>query len=146
MKTETKTEPLVKEVVINASSAKIWDAITDASRSKEWFMEQKGFKPEVGNEFTMLAVMNGKDFLHLCKVTEVIPEKKLSYTWKYKGITGDSHVTFELIPEGDKTRVKLTHEGLETFPQDNPDYARKNFDAGWTQILQKNLKALVEKS
>ena len=146
MKEKINSVPLIKEVVINAAPSKVWSAITEVEKAKQWFMEQKGFKPEVGNEFTMLAVMDGKEFLHLCKVTEVIPYKKLSYTWKYKGVPGDSLVTFELFPEGDKTRVKLTHEGLDTFPQDKPEYARKNFDMGWTQLIEKSLKEFAEKS
>ena len=52
-------------------------------------------------------------------------------------------VTFELFPVGDKTRSKLTHEGLETFPK-LPAYARKNFEAGWTELLGSSLKNFLE--
>jgi hypothetical protein len=48
-----------------------------------------------------------------------------------------------LFPEGDKTRLKLTHEGLETFPK-TPAYARKNFEAGWTAIIGSELKQFLE--
>jgi len=140
-----KTEPIIKQSVINASALKVWSALTEPEKVKLWFMNPEGFKPVVGNEFTMLATNKGKEYLHLCKVTEVIPEKKLSYTWKYKDTPGESFVTFELFPEGDKTKIKLTHEGLETFPQDNDDYARKNFDAGWTHLIEKAIKEFVEK-
>lgn len=54
-------------------------------------------------------------------------------------------MTFELFEEGDKTRLKLTHEGLETFPADKPDFARESFAAGWTQIVGSSLKEFVEK-
>jgi hypothetical protein len=67
----------------------------------------------------------------------------LAYTWRYKGQEGDSLVTFELFPEGDKTRLKLTHEGLETFPK-LPAYARKNFEAGWTKLIGSSLKDFLE--
>jgi uncharacterized protein YndB with AHSA1/START domain len=52
-------------------------------------------------------------------------------------------VTIELFPDGDKTKVKLTHEGLETFSK-TPSLARKNFNAGWTQIIGSSLKDYVE--
>jgi hypothetical protein len=50
-----------------------------------------------------------------------------------------------LFPEGDKTRLKLTHEGLETFPK-LPAYARTNFEKGWTEIIGSSLKQHVEET
>ena len=79
-------------------------------------------------------------YLHLCKVVEVVEGKKIAYTWKYDGYAGESKVTFELFEEGNKTRLKLTHEGLETFPADNKDLAKENFVAGWTEIIGTSLK------
>jgi uncharacterized protein YndB with AHSA1/START domain len=73
----------------------------------------------------------------------VIPQRKLAYTWRYKGHEGNSLVTFELFADGNKTRLKLTHEGLETFPK-TPAFARKNFMKGWTEIIGSSLKAFVE--
>jgi uncharacterized protein YndB with AHSA1/START domain len=80
---------------------------------------------------------------HLCKITEVVPQKKLAYTWRYKGHEGNSLVTFELFGDGDKTRLKLAHEGLETFPK-TPSFARKSFVQGWTQIIGSSLKDFLE--
>ena len=83
-----------------------------------------------------------------CKITEVIPQKKIAYTWRYKGEPGDSLVTFELFPDGNKTRLRLSHEGLETFPK-TPAYARKNFEVGWTSIateLQQFLEGKISNS
>ncbi|HZJ39251.1 MAG TPA: SRPBCC domain-containing protein, partial [Chthoniobacterales bacterium] len=76
-------------------------------------------------------------------VTEVIPQKKIAYTWRYKGEVGDSLVTMELFPESNMTRLRLTHEGLETFPK-TAAYARKNFEAGWSAIIGTELKNFVE--
>ena len=82
--------------------------------------------------------------MHLCKITEVIPNKKLTYSWRYEGYEGNSFVTWELFPEGNRTRVRLTHEGLETFPASNPDFAKSNFEQGWTEILGDMLRKFVE--
>jgi len=78
-------------------------------------------------------------------ITEVVPGKKLQYTWRYDGYEGNSFVTFELFAEGDKTRVKLTHEGLETLAAASKDFARANFLQGWEAIVGTNLKDFVEK-
>jgi hypothetical protein len=52
-------------------------------------------------------------------------------------------VTFELFADGDKTRLKLRHEGLETFPK-TPSFARKSFMEGWTQIIGSSLREFLE--
>ena len=75
----------------------------------------------------------------------MVPNKKLSYSWRYDGYPGDSLVTFELFEENDKARVKLTHEGLESFG-DKADFAKENFVAGWNEIIGKFLKEYVERT
>ena len=108
---------------------------------KKWYFDLPEFKPVVGTEFQFTGGPDdGKKYLHLCKVVEVVEGKKIAYTWKYDGYAGESKVTFELFEEGNKTRLKLTHEGLETFPADNKDLAKENFVAGWTEIIGTSLK------
>jgi uncharacterized protein YndB with AHSA1/START domain len=145
MKTaEVKTEPFVIERTYNAPAGKVWQAITDKDKMKQWYFDLKEFKPEVGFEFQFTGGTKEKSYLHLCKITEVIPGKKLTHTWTYDGYSGESFVTFELFDEGSKTRLKLTHAGLETFPPD-PGFARTNFETGWTSIIGKSLKEYLEK-
>jgi uncharacterized protein YndB with AHSA1/START domain len=119
--------PFVIERTYNAPADKVWQAITDKDKMKQWYFDLKEFKPEVGFEFQFSGGTREQTFLHLCKITEVIPGKKLTHTWTYDGYPGESFVTFELFAEGDKTRLKLTHAGLETFPG-QPAFARTNFE------------------
>jgi uncharacterized protein YndB with AHSA1/START domain len=138
-----KNEPLVIERVFNAPAAAVWKALTNKDDIKQWYFDIKEFKAEVGFEFQMYGEKSGVKYLHLCKITEAIPEKKLAYTWRYDKYEGDSLVTFELFAEGNKTRLKLTHEGLETLPQ-TADFAKKNFMEGWTHIIGTSLRQFVE--
>jgi len=140
---KSKNEPLVIERTFNASAARVWRALTNKDEMKQWYFDLKEFKPEVGFEFEFTVEHEGMKYHHLCKITDVIPQKKLAYTWRYKGHEGDSLVTFELFADGDKTRLKLTHEGLETFPK-TPAFARTNFMEGWTQIIGSSLKEFIE--
>lgn len=137
-----KNDPIIIEQVYPAPIGKVWNAITDRSEMKQWYFDLAEFKPETGFEFSFLGG-DDKQYVHLCQVTEVIQGKKLSYTWKYEGFEGCSEVVFELFDEGKATRLKLTHEGLETFP-DNPDFARKNFVGGWTHITGVSLKDYLQ--
>jgi uncharacterized protein YndB with AHSA1/START domain len=145
MTKKMKSKPFIIERTYNAPIAKVWKAITDKNEMNQWYFDLPEFRPEAGFEFQF---KGGKDpnnpYLHLCKITEVIPNKKLTYSWRYDGYAGISYVTFELTAEGNKTKLTLTHAGLETFPADNPDLAKENFAEGWTQIAGKQLKEFVE--
>jgi uncharacterized protein YndB with AHSA1/START domain len=139
----TYEEPLVIERTFNAPVVTVWKALTTKEDIKQWFFDMKEFKPELGFEFQFFGEKDGVKYFHHCKIAKVIPNKKLAYSWRYEGYEGDSLVTFELFAEGDQTRLKLTHGGLETFP-DIPAFARANFTQGWTSLLGENLKQFVE--
>jgi uncharacterized protein YndB with AHSA1/START domain len=140
-----KNEPFIIERTFNAPVDKVWKAITDKEQMKQWYFDLAEFKPEVGFEFQFTGGTEENKYLHLCKITEVVPNKKLTHSWRYDGYEGNSFVTFELFAEGDKTRLKLTHAGLETFPA-NKDFAKENFAAGWTHIIGTSLKEFVERA
>lgn len=137
----------VIEKSYKAPRKKVWRAITDKDDMRQWYIDLPDFKPEVGFEFEFRAGKeDGIQYLHCCKITEVVPEKKLTYSWKYEGYEGMSFVTFELFDDGEKnTRLRLTHSGLDTFPESNSDFDKKNFAEGWTEIIGKLLKDFVEK-
>ena len=141
-----KNEPFVIERTFNAPVEKVWKAITDKDEMKQWYFDIAEFKPKVGFEFQFLAGSPEKQWLHLCKVTEVIPMKKLTYRWRYDGYEGNSYVTFELFAEENKTRLKLTHAALETFPVNVPELKKENFAEGWTSIIGTSLKEYLEKT
>ncbi len=139
-----KQEPLVIERTYNAPVERVWKAITDKDAMKQWYFAIKEFRAEPGFEFTFEGHNEERTYLHICRVTEVVIERKLAYSWRYQGYDGISHVSFELFREGNKTRLKLTHAGLESFPQDLPDFKKENFITGWTEITGKQLKNFLE--
>src|SRR5258708_3090136 len=106
-------EAVVFERTFTARGGGVWKGVNDVEEMRQWYFNLKQFKAEVGFEFEFVVEHEGTTYHHLCKVTEVIPQKKIAYTWRYKGHEGDSLVTFELAAVGDKTRLKLAHEGLD---------------------------------
>jgi uncharacterized protein YndB with AHSA1/START domain len=139
-------EPVVVERTYTTPVIKVWEALTDTEQLKQWYFYLPSFTPEVGFSFQFEGGKDEKKYQHLCVITEVIPEKKLSYSWKYAGYQGNSLVTFELFPEGLSTRVRLSHEGFESFPADNPDFAKDNFAAGWNYIIGSSLANFLTKA
>jgi uncharacterized protein YndB with AHSA1/START domain len=140
-----KAEPFVIERTFDAPVALVWKAISNKNDMQQWYFDLAEFRPEEGFEFEFTVEHEGMKHCHRCRVTDVIPQKRLAYTWRYEGHPGDSLVTLELLSEGKKTRLRLTHIGLETFPP-LPSFARKNFSRGWTQLIGTSLKEFVEKN
>jgi uncharacterized protein YndB with AHSA1/START domain len=134
--------PFIIERTFNAPVARVWAALTDKEEIKRWSFTIASFEPVVGYEFSFWGGTETNGYTHLCQITDVIPERKLAYTWRYENIIGITRVSFELFPEGSKTRLRLTHEGLENLAHAGPDFARTNFMAGWTSILDQGLAPL----
>ena len=124
---------------------KVWKALTHKDDMKLWYFDIKEFRPEAGFEFSFEAGPEGNPYVHLCRITEVDPFKKIAYTWKYEGYSGESKVLFELFADGNKTRLRLTHSGLDTFPSDVPDLAQKNFEDGWSSIIGTTLPRFLRR-
>lgn len=139
-----QTKPLVIERIYNASVDKVWNAITDVKKMREWYFDLEDFKPEIGFMFQFIGTCEGVDYLHLCEVTEVESGRKITYSWKYRDYEGQSYVTWELFPEGDTTKLVLTHKELDTFPA-HKDFTRESFTGGWTYFLETALKEFLDK-
>lgn len=139
-------QPFVIERTFDAPLDMVWAAITEKERMKEWYFEMDAFVPEEGCEFRFSGCgHNGEKYLHLCQVLEVKQGITISYSWRYEHHPGNSVVKFELFQEGNKTRLRLTHSGLETFDTTNPDFAAESFAAGWTEIIGNMLPKFLEK-
>ena len=137
-----ETTPLIIEQEFDAPVELVWRALTENELMKKWYFDIPDFKPEVGCKFHFEGRQEDKCYIHLCEVLEVVPGKKLKYSWKYKGYAGLSFVTFELTAVAGKTRVKLIHERLETFT--NPDFIKENFVEGWNYLICQSFKEFLE--
>jgi len=125
---------------------KVWDALTNKDQLKQWYFDLDEFKPEVGFRFTFKGQGHkGEQYIHVCTILEIVPFKKLQYSWEYEGYLGYSLVTFELFEKGSATKLRLTHSGLESFANNNPDFAQNSFMEGWNIIIGKMLPGFLIK-
>ena len=86
-----------------------------------------------GGRFSVVfRLLNGEEHNPTGIYQEVIPEKKLVFTWEWPGMPErESLVTFLLEPIDGGTRLTLLHEHL-------PDEeARKSHEQGWNGLLDK---------
>lgn len=144
----TTVDPIVITQEFNVPVNRVWDAITNKEEMIKWYFEMiPAFEPVVGFEtsFNVITPEN-KNYLHVWKVTEVIPMKKIVYNWKYKGYTGDSFVVWELTSNNNKTILNFSCHGANSFPQDNPDFTRESCTNGWIYFINQRLKEFLEKN
>lgn len=121
---------------------RVWQAITEPEKLKEWFFQLPEFRLQEGFEF-MISTNAGKP-KHRCRINEVVPGKKLGYSFTNIDVAGTSQVTYELFEEGEHTRLRLTHTGLETFPLEQPGYMKKDYEGGWTYLFGTALQHYLE--
>ncbi len=139
---EPKT--VIVERVLNAPVSTVWKAITRVEEMRQWYFDLEDFKAEVGFKFTFTAGADDVQYKHLCEVTEVQPEKRLAYSWRYDGYPGNSLVSWELEAQGGKTTLRIVHTGLESFAANGVNFAPASFTAGWTHFADA-LKSYTEK-
>ena len=139
-------DPVVVEQSFNVSSEIVWKAITEIDQMHQWYFDNiPAFKPEVGFKTQFNVQSWDRNFMHLWKVIEVVPNKRLVYNWKYESYAGDSNVIFELFEQNNLTTLRLTNQILESFPQDIPEFKRESCVEGWTYFIKNRLKEYLEK-
>jgi len=101
---------------------------------------KNNFKPVVGAEFQFRTGPIAKldfDGIFYCKVLEIIPLKKLSYSWRSgpgEGeITLDSVVVWKLEPKDKGTELFLEHSGFAK--EENLNFYN-GLNHGWVEKLQ----------
>lgn len=140
-------KPIVVEHTFNATVAAVWNAITVLDQMRQWYFKDiPSFKPEVGFETQFMVQGQERNFLHMWKITEVVPRKSIEYNWKYEGYPGNSCVVFELFKVDGLTKLRLTHRVLEDFSGDIPEFSRESGIRGWSFLIGKNLKEFLEKN
>jgi uncharacterized protein YndB with AHSA1/START domain len=123
----------------------VWDYLTKPDLMAQWLMKND-FQPIVGFDFQFRTGPIPSlhfDGVFYCKVLEIVPFKKLSYSWKSgpgEGkITLDSIVVWKLEPKDKGTELLLTHSGFAK--KENLNFYNGLID-GWLKNLQKIDKLL----
>ena len=124
---------------IKAAPSKVWAAITQPALMMQWWGPDAGPTLSVvadvrpGGRFSIVfRLLNGDEHNPTGIYQEVIPDKKLVFTWDLPSTPEPvSLVTFRLEPFDGGTLLTLTHEHL---PDED---ARASHENGWSGLLDK---------
>lgn len=134
------------EITYHAPTSEVWAALTNKERIREWFFDVSDFEVKPGIEFEFKKPGFKREFLHRCRILDAKDNEKLQYTWAYPGLMdGESVVTWELIPRGNATSLRLTHEDLSLHKEGGESFTLKRFESGWGDILGKSLASYLER-
>ena len=121
----SQAEALSFEYDLPHSPEKVWRALTDPALLAEWLLPVVGFRIEPGTEFRFKTdPQPGWDGTVNCRVLEIDPPRKLSYTWVVGENWLDTVVTFTLTPTGSGTRLSLIQSGFKPDQKQNFGGAR----------------------
>lgn len=131
--------------IITAGAEKAFHLWTNPEQIKRWWILD-GYSTDVvemdvrvGEKYRIgMKPADGEIFYVSGNFIEVIPSKKLIYTWTSEEVADlikDTLLTVEFQERGDQTEITLTHEFLRPELQDG-------YRKGWSSVLQK-LKSLM---
>ena len=102
---------LVFEELLPHPIEAVWSALTDRAAISDWLMETAEFEPLVGSRFRLKTERLAPDGWVDADVTELDPPRRMAWAWSVKDGNLPTTVTFELVPESEGIRLKLTHVG-----------------------------------
>lgn len=123
---------------IKAPPARIWAAITQPEQMMRWWGPDAGptlradadVRP--GGRFSIVfRTLDGREHNPTGVYRDVVPDRKLVFTWEWPGMPErESLVTFLIQPIDGGAELTLMHEQL-------PEDARASHQAGWDGLLDK---------
>lgn len=146
---KTDTKSIIIDEVFTQTADAIWRALTSGDMMARWLMPATGFEAVEGTHFTFQTTAAGAwDGTIHCQVLEVVPNKRLSYSWKggHESNAGygsrlDTVVTFLLSPADAGTRLRVVHSGF-VLPKN--EYAYQNMSDGWKVVVRRIGDSVVQ--
>ncbi|MEO6015414.1 MAG: SRPBCC domain-containing protein [Devosia sp.] len=129
---------VIVERQFSAPAEKLWRALTQPHLIEEWLMKND-FVPVAGHRFNLRRDPSPQISVVIdCEVTEIEPNRTLSYKWNAYGL--ESLVTFTLTSTADGTMLRVEQAGFRPDQQ----AAYKGARASWPNFLT-SLDALLSR-
>jgi uncharacterized protein YndB with AHSA1/START domain len=146
------TDRIEKEIVINASVARVWRALTDYKEFGEWFRVNLEGPFVVGNVARGKITYPGYEHVTMEVIVEAIdPEKRFAFWWRPYAIdpnvdySAEPRTLVEFLLEATErgTLLTVTESGFDGIPAHRRDEAFRMNDGGWAAQV-KNIQRHVE--
>ena len=122
---------------------RVWRTLTEPALISRWLMDVEAFEPRVGCRFQFITKpAPGFDGVIHCEVLEADPPRRLSYSWRSGRAKTPTTVLWQLVREGEGTRLVFDHTG---FRGPGGFFVRTLLGRGWGHKLRDYLPLLLER-
>ncbi|MEA3201806.1 MAG: hypothetical protein QOE90_3234 [Thermoplasmata archaeon] len=146
------TRSFEQDVEVPHPVEQVWRALTEPGLMGLWIMNfdqtpgemKTDFRPVVGTAYRMDALPKGWRGYVVGNVLEVVPNRRLVYTWAHSPFqdANPAHVAFTLEPTPKGTRVRMVQTG---FPGVKGWFVLQGARMGWRKMLGSGLRAVLDR-
>ncbi|MFH0810789.1 MAG: SRPBCC domain-containing protein [Pseudomonadota bacterium] len=129
---------LTLEQRIEAAPSQVFQAFTNATALREWLCDAAMVVPRRDGRIHLWWT-NG--YHATGDFTKVVPDERVSFTWRGKGEPGETRVRVAIRPDGEGTVVEVAHKGMGTGKKWAE--AAEAIRSGWETGLE-NLRSVLE--
>jgi uncharacterized protein YndB with AHSA1/START domain len=131
-----------RDIQVDASPEVVFEVISRPEHMREWWPDDARFEPVAGapGELVWRDAETGETTTVALAVVEVDPPKRFSFRWCYSDPdrAGNSlFVTFDLVPAGGGTRVRMTETGFREMGWEiaQLEARYRDHESGWDHYL-----------
>lgn len=131
---------------IDAPKEKVWNSLVDQQKLRKWWGEKNlKIEPKMGGQFSEShANKNGNVIRIQGYVIALVPNHRLSITWRKSNWDGETLVTFYFLPQDEKTKLYFLHSEWNNLSGKTRESQRSISREEWKERLA-NLKSFAEK-
>jgi len=151
----TSTDRIERKIVLKATRARVWRALTNIDEFNSWFgVRLKGKQFTAGERFTGNVTYPGYEHLSMeVTIEQCEPEKQLSWRWHPHAVDAQrdysaeptSLVEFRLEDAAGGTLLTVVESGFDQIPPDRRLQAFRGNTEGW-EIQMQNIAKHVAAS
>ncbi|SKC80752.1 SRPBCC family protein [Krasilnikoviella flava] len=106
-----------REIYVEATPEVVFDVVSSPDHVKQWWPDDARYSPEPGGTGEIVFGEGADRSVEQLTVVESLPPRTFSFRWTHpageEAAPGNSLlVTFELVPSGDGTLLRLTETGF----------------------------------
>lgn len=134
-----RNEILIKSIVVEASPDRVFNALANENELQKWApaSQRATLEKRVGGAIQFVTIREDTQETYMIrgKVLDLVPGKKLSYTWSVDAQSDYPETivtwTLESAENNNKTKVTLDHSGIKR------EEHKQQANAGWSYFVDR---------
>lgn len=130
---------------IDAPKEKVWDSLIDQNKLQKWWGEENlKIDPKMGGQFSESHANKKGNIIWIqgC-IIALVPNHRLSITWRKSNWDGETLVTFYFLPQNGKTKLYFLHSEWNNLSVRTRENQKSLSREEWKEKLA-SLKYFVE--